>query len=97
MLGAEHPATLTTMGNLVLAYTNRGRWKEGEELGVQAVGMTTRALGAEHQATLTGMSNLAFACGWQREAEQLELQVIETRKRVLGVERRTSRHADEHE
>ena len=47
VLGAEHPDTLTSMHNLALTYSDQGRWKEAEELGVQIVEMT-RVLGAEH-------------------------------------------------
>lgn len=48
--------------------------------------------GQEHPATLTSMNNLALTYWNQRrceEAENLEIQVMETRKTVLG-----HRHAD---
>jgi Tetratricopeptide repeat len=32
VLGAEHPDTLTSMGNLASMYRNQGRWEEAEEL-----------------------------------------------------------------
>ena len=46
-------------------------------------------LGVEHPDMLTSMANLAsvyWSQGRWKEAEELEVQVIETRKRVLGVE-----------
>jgi hypothetical protein len=48
-----------------------------------------RVLGAEHPDTLTSMTNLALMFwnqGRWKEAEELEVQVVETRKRVLGAE-----------
>jgi hypothetical protein len=48
-----------------------------------------RVLGVEHPDTLRSMSNLALTFHGQgrwKEAEELNVQVIETRKRVLGVE-----------
>ena len=60
VLGAEHPDTLTSMGNLALTYGNQGRWKEAEELEVQVMETSLRVLGAEHPDTLTSMGNLAL-------------------------------------
>ncbi|KAK3896330.1 kinesin light chain 3, partial [Staphylotrichum tortipilum] len=34
-LGADHPDTLTSMGNLASTYRNQGRWEEAEKLEVQ--------------------------------------------------------------
>ena len=48
-----------------------------------------RVLGEEHSDTLTSMANLASTYwnqGWWKEAEELEVQVMPTRKRVLGEE-----------
>ena len=46
-------------------------------------------LGQEHPSTLTSMANLASTYrnqGRWKEAEELDVQVMETRKRVLGQE-----------
>jgi Tetratricopeptide repeat len=46
-------------------------------------------LGAEHPDTLTSMANLASTYSDQgrwKEAEDLEVQVIETRKRVQSIQ-----------
>jgi len=51
--------------------------------------MRRRVLGAEHPSTLTSMSNLASTYSNRRqwkEAEELEMQVIETSLRVLGTD-----------
>jgi hypothetical protein len=48
-----------------------------------------RLLGAEHPDTLTSMANLASIYrnqGQWREAERLEVQVLEKRKSLLGDE-----------
>jgi hypothetical protein len=59
VLGAEHPHTLTSIGNLAATYENQGRWKEAEELEVQVMETRKRDLGAEHPDTLMSISNLA--------------------------------------
>jgi hypothetical protein len=48
-----------------------------------------RILSAEHPSTLTSMANLASTYsdqGQWKEAEELFMQVMETRKRVRGAE-----------
>jgi tetratricopeptide (TPR) repeat protein len=59
-LGEEHPDTLTTIANLVLIYSNQGRYKEAKELLERVVMTNKRALGEEHPDTLTTMANLAL-------------------------------------
>ncbi|KAI3054887.1 hypothetical protein CBS147353_11388 [Aspergillus niger] len=89
VLGPEHPATLTSMGNLALIYWGQGRWKEAEELGVQVIQLLKIVLGPEHPATLTTMGNLASTYwdqGRWKEAEELGVEVMDIRKRVLGPE-----------
>ena len=54
-----------------------------------------RVLGADHPNTLTSMSNLASTYRQQgrwKEAEELEVPLLETRKKVARG--RSSRHAD---
>ena len=77
------------MANLASTYQSQGRWKEAEELEVQAMETEKRVLGQEHPDTLTSIANLAstfWTQGRWKEAEELFVQVIETRKRVLGQE-----------
>ncbi|KAN0069055.1 TPR-like protein [Elaphomyces granulatus] len=60
---------------------NAGRWHWGQ--------IYKMALGPEHPSTLSSMANLAFIYwnqGRWKEAEELEVLVMETRKTVLGQE-----------
>ena len=59
LLGAEHPDTLNSMGNLAVTYSNQGRWNEAEQLEVQVMEMRKKLLGAEHPDTPLSMENLA--------------------------------------
>ena len=65
---------------------NRG-WGEAEKLFKQVMVTFKTVLGQEHPSTLTTMANLAATFwnqGRRKEAEELEVQAMETRKRVLG-------------
>ena len=42
VLGADHPETLTSMGNLAVTYRNQGRWNEAEQLEIQVMDMTKK-------------------------------------------------------
>ena len=89
VLGAEHPHTLSSMGNLASTYLNQGRWNEAEKLFFQVIDMTKKLLGAEHPDTLTSMGNLAktyWHQGRWNEAENLFVQVIEMGKKPFGAE-----------
>ena len=46
VLGAEHPHTLLSMGNLAGIYANKGKWNEAEQLEVQVLDM--RKIGRAH-------------------------------------------------
>ena len=84
LLGAEHPDTLLSMGNLAVTYRNQGRWSEAEQLEVQVMDIV---LGTEHADTVPSMANLAVTYKNQRrwnEAEQLEVQVMDITKEVLS-------------
>ena len=74
VLGAEHPHTLSAMGNLACTYSNQGLWKEAEELRLQVMDARLKVLGAEHPHTLLAMGNLASTYSNQgrwKEAEEL--------------------------
>ena len=78
-----------TKNNLALAYQNQGRWKEAEELFVQVLETTKRALGQEHTDNLASMASLVLTYQSQerrKESEELFVQVIQTFKRELGQE-----------
>jgi hypothetical protein len=77
------------MADLAETYWNQGRWKEAEELKVQALETRKRVLGEEHPDTLTSIASLALTYSKQgrwKEAEELNVQVMETMQRVLGEE-----------
>ena len=59
LLGAEHPDTLLTMGNLANTYYCQGKLNEAEQLGLQALDMRKKLLDAEHPDTLFSIGNLA--------------------------------------
>ena len=89
LLGADHPDTLTSMGNLAVTYHSQGKWNEAEQLEVQVMDMRKKLLGADHPDTLKSMANLAgtyHSQGKWNEAEQLEVQVMDTRKKLLGAD-----------
>ncbi|KAF4631143.1 hypothetical protein G7Y89_g6995 [Cudoniella acicularis] len=63
--------------------------EEGARPGASGHANDYRVLGQKHPDTLTSIANLALTYwnqGRWKEAEELNLQVIETRKRVLGQE-----------
>jgi hypothetical protein len=87
VLGPEHPETLTSMGNLAMAYWNQGRWREAEELQAKEFEICQKVLGEEHPDTLTSMTNLAFIFkgqGRNEEAMALMKDCTRMRKQVLG-------------
>ena len=92
VLGADHPDTLASKGNLALTYQNQGQWEEAEKLEVQVIETSKTKLGADHPDTLASMANLASTYYYQDrwpEAEELQVKALEICTRVLG-----SRHPD---
>ena len=65
ILGADHPDTLTSMGNLASTYRNQGRWEEAEKLDMQVMETSRIKLGADHPKTMNSMANLALTF-WKR-------------------------------
>jgi hypothetical protein len=59
VLGQDHPDTLSSIANLALIYWDQGRWKEAEELQVQAVNGLRTTLGEDHPSTVVSIANLA--------------------------------------
>jgi hypothetical protein len=73
-LGADHPNTLTSIGNLTVTYSQQGWEDEAEKLSIQVIGILKEKLGADYPSTLTSMANLAETYrnqGWLEEAEKL--------------------------
>jgi len=88
VLGAEHPDTLRSMGNLALTYWNQGRWTEAEKLEVHVMEARSSPWCRTSRHT-ESMANLASTYCYQgrwTEAEKLEVHVMEARSRVLGAE-----------
>lgn len=78
-----------SMNSLALTYWNQGRWKDAEELFLQALEVHIRVLGEWHPNTLINMSNLALVFKYEKrwnEAEDLLTKVIEKKKMMLGAE-----------
>ena len=89
LLGAEHPDTIVSMGNLAIVYSSQRMWNEAEQLESQVLDMRKKLLGVEHLHTIGSMENLASIYlnqGRCNEAEQLAVQVLDMRKKLLGVE-----------
>ncbi|KLJ13097.1 hypothetical protein EMPG_11945 [Blastomyces silverae] len=88
-LGADHPYTLASMGNLAEVYRSQGRLNAAEKLNVQVMETHKKKLGADHLDTLTSMSNLTLIYlnqGQLDAAEELGVQVMKTCKKKLGVD-----------
>jgi Tetratricopeptide repeat len=60
VLGADHPATLTTRSNLAHWLGEAGRIEEAVTQFEQLLTDRTRVLGADHPATFTTRNNLAY-------------------------------------
>ena len=56
LLGAEHPDTLLSMGNLAATYSDLGNFKDAKELKIQVLDIKKKLLCAELPDTLTGPS-----------------------------------------
>jgi tetratricopeptide (TPR) repeat protein len=86
VLGVEHPDTLQSM-NLASVLARRGKYSEAELMHRQTLVASEKVLGVEHPFTLTSMTNLASTYrnqGRWSAAEELEVQVMEIRKKKLG-------------
>ena len=60
-LGPDHPDTLTTRGNLALAYRESGNLQKAIDMFEDVLTDCTRLLGPDHPDTLTTRNNLALA------------------------------------
>ena len=87
VLGAEHPDTISSMGNLAAIYEKQGSYAEAEPIAASVLAVKRRTLGSDHPSTLTSVNNLAVL--YRRLARSqggggVYLEVIEVRRRVLG-------------
>jgi tetratricopeptide (TPR) repeat protein len=88
-LGADHPDTLVTLGNLANAYLEAARLPEAIELYEQVRDARVAKLGADHPSTLTILHNLAAAyraAGKLPEAIRLYEQVRDGQVAKLGAD-----------
>jgi hypothetical protein len=60
-LGPDHPDTLSSMGNLAVAYQDAGKWDLALPLLKETLKLRKAKLGPEHPLTLNSMNNLAMA------------------------------------
>jgi hypothetical protein len=89
VLGAEHPDTLLTAGDLATSLSRQGKYADAERIQREVLGALTRVLGAEHSGTLGSANNLAQSLSYQgkyAEAEAMQREVLGVQKRVLGAE-----------
>jgi Tetratricopeptide repeat len=73
VLGAKHPDTLASTGNLVLTYWDQGRWDEAEEREVQVMETTKKVQISEQDRRLADYIPLLrlnlFSLGSRKAAE----------------------------
>ncbi|KIW79863.1 hypothetical protein Z517_06478 [Fonsecaea pedrosoi CBS 271.37] len=89
VLGADHPDTLTSMGNLANRYSEAGRRVEALSLTEEVVVLYKSKLGADHPDTLRSIHNLAnrySEAGRRVEALSLTEEVVALRKSKLGAD-----------
>ena len=89
VLGPEHPDTLRTRSNLVVALGNQHKDAEAEKEFRDLITLETKVLGPEHPDTLRARSNLAYALARQGKYEEAEndfREVITTEQTALGPE-----------
>ena len=89
VLGADHPATLTSRNNLAGAYESAGDLGRAIPLFEQVLADRERVLGADYPQTLTSRNNLAYAyqaAGDLGRAIPLYEQALADRERVLGAD-----------
>jgi tetratricopeptide (TPR) repeat protein len=87
-LRVNHPDTLASVGNLVLALQGQGRYKEAESMNRRVLEGNEKELGVNHPTTLTSVSNLALVLrrqGKYKEAESMNRRALEGMERELGV------------
>ena len=58
VLGAEHPDTLATAGNLAMSLSRQGKHADAERIQREVHGARKRVLGAEHPETLRSAADL---------------------------------------
>lgn len=75
------------MNNLAIMLKEQGKWCEAGDLYQQAVNISKKVQGDEHPSSITNTMNLANHLrdqGNLKEAEDLEIDILEKSKMVLG-------------
>jgi tetratricopeptide (TPR) repeat protein len=90
-LGAEHPDTLTVMGNLAQTLKARGDFSGARELETQVLAALERQCGPEHADTLLAMGNLAVTIGAGGDLAQAR----DLQERLLAIRERLHTSEDE--
>jgi len=73
VLGAEHPGTLITAGNLADSLSSQGKHDEAVAMQREVLAVRQRVLGAEHPDTLTAAVNLAESLARQGKHDEAEM------------------------
>jgi tetratricopeptide (TPR) repeat protein len=87
-LGANHPATATSLNNLASLYYSTGRYKEAEPLYVRSLAIDRIVYGENHPEIATDLNNLAGlyeSTGRYAEAEPLYVRSLAIKEEQLGV------------
>jgi tetratricopeptide (TPR) repeat protein len=89
-LGTHNALWIWTATLLSGLYSQRGRWKQAEELYLETIDVLATIFDSKHPSTLTAMANAAACFSAQQEwrkAEKFEAWILETRKALLLQER----------
>ncbi|PDV97310.1 tetratricopeptide repeat protein [Candidatus Chloroploca asiatica] len=88
-VGADHPTTAASLGNLAALYHAQGQYEAALPLSVRALAIFEQALGMNHPTTATGLSNLAALYDEQGQydtARPLYERALDISERVLGAD-----------
>ncbi len=89
VLGAEHPATATSLNNLALLLKSQGDYHGARPLYERALAIYEKALGVEHPDTATSLNNLAGLLKSQGDyeaARPLYERALAIYEKALGAE-----------
>lgn len=87
LLGADHPDTLASMGDLAVLYRDQSKLARAEALLTEILNTQYRVLGEDKEETLESAHELAQVYneeGKQAQAERLLTKTLAARRRVLG-------------
>lgn len=87
VVGAEHPDTLTSIGNLACTWKEQGRIAEAIELIMECVKLQTLVLGGDHPDTL---SSSAALIAWKTETAGRRLMQYPMVKQIEFQRRKAS-------